>query len=209
MQPPKTNPVAGRTPRDVDDPATGPADDVSESAIVAGCRRGDADSLERLMALHGGPVRGLLRGIVTDAMAVDGLVQETFLKAFRGMDKFRDGTNLRVWLLTVARNAAYDQLRREKKEKLQPVDIAEVAEPVAPTDDPGERLDASEARARVRTALDALPESERTIVHLRVYEEWTWDAIAEHLAIPEATVRARMNRALQRMRGHLRNGPTA
>ncbi len=161
------------------------------------------------MALHGGPVSGLLRGIVMDAMAVDGLVQETFLKAFRGMDKFRDGTNLRVWLLTIARNAAYDQLRREKKEKLQPVDIAEVAEPAAPAVDPGEQLDADEARARVRAALESLPESERTIVHLRVYEGWTWDAIAADLAIPEATVRARMNRALQRMRGHLKNGPTA
>ena len=52
-------------------------------------------------------------------------------------------------------------------------------------------------------AIGALPAREREVVHLRIYEAMTWDTISETLGIPEATARARMNRALGRLRGVL------
>jgi len=174
-----------------------------EATLVAGCRRRDPDSLRGLMQLHGGRVLGLLRNIVGDPQTAESLAQEAFFKAFRSMDKFKDGTNFRVWLFTIARNTALDHLRREKSARVTPVDLAEVPEPVEPRDGPVNDLEKQEQRERAREAVKRLPTGEREIVHLRIYEDLTWDAIAETLGIPEATARARMNRALERLRGAL------
>ncbi|MBN2490483.1 MAG: RNA polymerase sigma factor [Planctomycetes bacterium] len=159
--------------------------------------------MRALMQWHGGRVLGLLRSIVGDGQTAESLAQEAFFKAFRSMNRFRDGTNLRVWLLTIARNAALDHLRREKSARVIPVDIAEVPEPPEPREGPDRRLERQEESERARAAMERLPVGEREIVHLRIYEDMTWDAIAETLGIPEATARARMNRALERLRGTL------
>lgn len=155
------------------------------------------------MEAYGPSVNGLLRKLIADPMTMEGVAHEAFLKAFRAMDRFKDGTNLRVWLLTIARNAAYDHLRKEKKERLQPVDLAEVPEPVEPRGGPVNSLAQKETGTRVREALDTLPPDERAVVYLRIYEELTWEAIGEALDIPEATARARMNRALERLKTRL------
>jgi RNA polymerase sigma-70 factor (ECF subfamily) len=116
------------------------------------------------------------------------------------MDKFKDGTNLRVWLLTISKNTALDHLRKEKRSQIKPVDLADVPEPVESRVGPSAELMKKEEGTRVREALEELPERERDVVSLRIFETLTWDAISEVLGIPEATARARMNRALQRLR---------
>lgn len=152
------------------------------------------------MRLHGGRVLGLLRGIVGDATVAESLAQEAFFKAFRSIDRFQHGTNLRVWLFTIARNTAFDHLRREKASRLTSVDLAEVPEPIEPREGPVSGLTRKEDQERMREAIRTLPVGEREIVVLRIFEEMTWDAIGAALDIPEATARARMNRALARLR---------
>jgi len=194
--------VAGKPPHDVLSFAEG-TQDRREAALVEGCRRGDPDSLKDFMKIHGNRVVRLLRNIVGDVQTAESLAQEAFFKAFRSMDRFKDGTNLRVWLFTIARNTALDHLRREKSSRLNPVDLTEVPEPVEPRDGPSAGLQKKEESERTRAAIKALPAGEREIVHLRIYEGLTWDAISDALKIPEATARARMNRALGRLRGVL------
>lgn len=194
--------VAGKPPHDVSSFAEG-EQDRTEAALVERCRRGDPDSLKDLMKIHGKRVVGLLRNIVGDLQTAESLAQEAFFKAFRSMDRFKDGTNLKVWLFTIARNTALDHLRREKSSRVNPVDLNEVPEPVEPRDGPSAGLQKKEESERTREAIKTLPAGEREIVHLRIYEGLTWDAISDALAIPEATARARMNRALGRLRGVL------
>ena len=193
--------VAGKPARDVPPNVDSEATDVAE--IVAACRRNDPDGLRRLMRAFGPAVNGLLRRIVTDPMTAEALAHEAFLKAYRAMDRFKDGTNLKVWLLTITRNAAYDHLRREKKERVKPVDLTDVPEPVEPRAGPDRELTRKEERQRVREAMETLPAGEREVVYFRVYQEWTWEQIGAALGIPEATARARMNRALERLRARL------
>jgi RNA polymerase sigma-70 factor (ECF subfamily) len=194
--------VAGKPPHDVPSCAEG-SQDRREATLIEGCRRGDPDSLEDLMKIHGNRVVGLLFNIVGDVQTAESLAQEAFFKAFRSMDRFRDGTNLKVWLFTIARNTALDYLRRKKNTRVSPVDLAEVPEPVEPRDGPSAGLQKKEESERTREAIKALPAGEREIVHLRIYEGLTWDAISDALEVPEATARARMNRALGRLRGVL------
>ncbi len=181
--------------------ATMSADQSLEDRIlVAGCRKGDPDSLKKLMEIYGSRIVSLLRNIVSDPQTAEALAQEAFFKAFRSMDKFKDGTNLRVWLLTISKNTALDHLRKKKRSQIKAVDLAEVPEPVESRVGPSAELMKKEEGIRVREALEELPSRERDVVSLRVFETLTWDAISEVLGIPEATARARMNRALQRLR---------
>ena len=181
--------------------ATMSADQSLEDRIlVAGCRKGDPDSLKKLMEIYGSRIVSLLRNIVSDPQTAEALAQEAFFKAFRSMDKFKDGTNLRVWLLTISKNTALDHLRKKKRSQIKAVDLAEVPEPVESRVGPTAELMKKEEGIRVREALEELPSRERDVVSLRVFETLTWDAISEVLGIPEATARARMNRALQRLR---------
>ena len=194
--------VAAKPPADVLSSGEG-SREREEAILVEGCRRGDPDSLRDLMKIHGPRVVGLLRSIVGDVQTAESLAQEAFFKAFRNMDRFRDGTNLRVWLFTIARNTALDHLRREKSSPVNPVDLTEVPEPVEPRDGPPAGLQKKEESERTREAIQTLPSTEREIVYLRIYEGMTWDAIGDALGIPEATARARMNRALGRLRARL------
>jgi len=173
---------------------------LEDRILVAGCRKGDPDSLKKLMEIYGSRIVSLLRNIVSDPQTAEALAQEAFFKAFRSMDKFKDGTNLRVWLLTISKNTALDHLRKKKRSQIKAVDLAEVPEPVESRVGPSAELMKKEEGIRVREALEELPSRERDVVSLRVFETLTWDAISEVLGIPEATARARMNRALQRLR---------
>lgn len=179
-------------------------DQERDALIVQGCRRGDEEALVALMQAYGRSVAKLVRGIVTtDPIAQDGAIQDTFFKAFRKIDQFQDGTSLRVWLLTIARNTAYDHLRRESVARVTPVDIAEIQEPVSSLPGPVEDFHRKEDRGRVLSALKELPTKLSEVVYLRFFEELTWDAISRVTGIPEATARARMNGALRRLKSAL------
>lgn len=193
---PSPESLAGRPPPRV----TAKAGLDPDAVLVEGCRRSDPESLRGLMERHGARVLGLVQRIVKDHEAAEALTQETFLKVFRNIHRFKPGTKFGVWLLTIARNAAYDHLRRRKSRRLQPVDLAETPEPVDPEPGPAETVERRETEQAMRQALARLPAREREVVFLRIHEGLTWDAIAAALNIPEATARARMNRALARLR---------
>jgi len=179
-------------------------DTARDALIVEGCRRREEDALVALMEAHGASVTKLVRGIVTtDPIAQDAAIQDTFFKAYRKIDQFQDGTSLRVWLLTIARNTAYDHLRRESVARVTPVDIAEIQEPVSEHPGPVDDFHRKEDRGLVLSALKQLPTKLSEVVYLRFYEELTWDAISQVTGIPEATARARMNGALRRLRSAL------
>jgi len=172
--------------------------------LIAGCRRGDSDSLRELMRIQGTWVLALLRKIVGDPQVSESLAQETFFKAFRSMTRFKDGTSLKVWLRTVARNTALDHLRRERAARVGSVALEMVPEPIDPGDGPLKAFLRKEERERAVEALWTLCPSDREIVLMRVYQGMTWDGISETLGIAEATTRSRMSHALQRMRSALR-----
>jgi RNA polymerase sigma-70 factor (ECF subfamily) len=172
--------------------------------LVAGCRRGDSDSLRELMRIQGSGVLALLRKIVGDPQVSESLAQETFFKAFRCMTRFKDGTSLKVWLHAIARNTALDHLRREKAARIDPVALAMVPEPIDPGEGPLEASARREQSERATDALWALSPPDREVVHMRFYQGMTWDSISETLGIAEATTRSRLSYALQRLRGALR-----
>ena len=115
------------------------------------------------------------------------LVQETFLRAFRGYDRFTPGTNIRAWLYTILYRVRTDALRRAGRSPAT-VELGQDGPAVPPSQ---ERIDGSDELAR---ALDGLPEVFRVAVVLRDVQEFTYEEIARILDVPIGTVMSRIHR---------------
>jgi RNA polymerase sigma-70 factor, ECF subfamily len=158
----------------------------------------EADALASLDSLY----RTALRLTHRPADAED-LVQETYLKAFRAADQFKQGTNLRAWLFTILHNTARNRARDRAREH---VDVDSEAVERAVDGDDGSGMPAANVETPeslllrdvltpdLRAALDALPAAFREAVWLRDVEEFSYAEIAEMLAIPIGTVMSRISR---------------
>lgn len=157
--------------------------------------RTDTFEVEALAVLDG-LYRTALRLTRSPADAED-LVQDTYLKAFRAVDSFEPGTNLRAWLFTILHNTFRNRLRDRARE---PVDAdSETVEraanlPAAAGDTPEALLLRDVLAPELQAAIDDLPAAFRQAVWLRDVEEFSYADIAEMLQIPIGTVMSRISR---------------
>ncbi|MFN0090535.1 MAG: RNA polymerase sigma factor [Acidimicrobiales bacterium] len=133
-----------------------------------------------------------------DADAED-LVQDTLLRAYRGIEGF-DGRHPRAWVLTILRNTHLNRGRRRRPELLRHPEQAEQAD-TADADAP--TLVDHELDAAVEAALEALPARFRAIVDLVDIEGLTYAEAAARLNVPVGTVMSRLHRARRRIRAQL------
>jgi RNA polymerase sigma-70 factor, ECF subfamily len=142
--------------------------------------------------------RTALRLTRNSAEAED-LVQDTFLKAFRGSHGFAAGTNLRAWLFTILMNGFRNRQRDAARDVVavdsEVVERAESRPEQAAT--PEQQLLNGTLDTDLQEALDSLPGQFREAVWLRDVEEFSYAEIARMLAIPAGTVMSRISRGRQ------------
>ena len=140
----------------------------------------------------------------TDA---EDLVQETYLRAYRGYNSFTEGTNLRAWLFRILTNT-FINMYRAKQRRVQESDLGDIEDLYL-----YKRISGIDVAARsaedtlfdlftddeVKAALEALPESFRLPVLLADVEEFSYKEIAEMLDIPIGTVMSRLHRGRKAM----------
>ena len=141
------------------------------------------------------------------------LVQETYLRAFRSLDRFEPGTNLRAWLFKILTNAFINDYRkRTRRPRSASLDGVEdyylyahvIDSGIQPSASrPEEEVLASLTDDRIIAALAALPDDFRQVVLLADVEGFTYREIAEIVGIPIGTVMSRLHRARRRLRAAL------
>jgi len=137
------------------------------------------------------------------------LVQETYLKAYRFIDSFQEGTNAKAWLFRILKNSFINEFRRKSKEPTK-VDYQEVedyydsdaAEGTLTTDLRVESLRGMMGD-EVSNALNSLDVDFRTVIILCDIEGFKYDEMAKILDIPIGTVRSRLHRARNLLRDKL------
>jgi RNA polymerase sigma-70 factor (ECF subfamily) len=137
------------------------------------------------------------RRLTFDPASAEDLVQETLLRAWRGFDQFRGGTNARAWLFRILLNEFYGQGRKGRLTLV----------PLGETDRAG--LNGVSRKPEIAEALAKLPHDQRTVLMLGVVEGFTCREMSEMLGIPMGTVMSRMSRARQAMRTQLGIAPRA
>jgi RNA polymerase sigma-70 factor, ECF subfamily len=172
-----------------------------ETELVTELQAGSDTAFDWLVVHYHGPVYNLILSMLGDvADAADG-TQEVFLKAFRGIRSFRQGSSLKTWLYRIAIREALNHKRWFKRHLQRNVSID--AEPeegrssieiedLGPT--PFELLAANEIQAAVQGALRQVPEVFRSAVILRDLEGLSYEEIAEVLECSVGTVKSRILR---------------
>jgi RNA polymerase sigma-70 factor, ECF subfamily len=174
---------------------------VDESRLVTELQAGSETAFDWLVTHYHGPVYNLILSMLGDvADAADG-TQEVFLKAFRGIRSFRQGSSLKTWLYRIAIREALNHKRWFKRHLQKNVSIdAEPEEGHAAIEiedlgaTPFEQFAAHEIQAAVQSALQEIPEVFRSAVILRDLEGLSYEEIAEVLECSAGTVKSRILR---------------
>jgi RNA polymerase sigma-70 factor (ECF subfamily) len=161
----------------------------------------DAQRFRALVLPHLDAAYGFARFLARDATLAEDLVQEAFLKAYRGFPGFRGG-DPRAWLFAIVRSVFLTRLRRP--------DVWSEADDVDSVPADADTPEAAVLRAgeveTVRGAIEALPEPFREALVLRELEEMSYRQIAEITSAPIGTVMSRLARARQMLTTALREG---
>jgi len=180
--------------------------DVSDAAVVALARTGDGDAFRVLVDRHGRKLFRLAFRLAGNEEDAEDIVQETFLRAYRNLDKFDERALFTSWLFRIASNYSLDLLRMRKMRTAQSLssDDAEghpMTERIASEDPNPERLMFSgQMRERISGAMDELTPQERVAFTLRHFEGCTIDEISETLKISANATKHAVFRAVQKMR---------
>jgi RNA polymerase sigma-70 factor (ECF subfamily) len=174
---------------------------IDESRLVTELQAGSETAFDWLVTHYHGPVYNLILSMLGDvADAADG-TQEVFLKAFRGIRTFRQGSSLKTWLYRIAIREALNHKRWFKRHLQKNVSIdAEPEEGHAAieiedlTATPFDQFAAHEIQAAVQSALQEIPECFRSAVILRDLEGLSYEEIAEVLECSAGTVKSRILR---------------
>jgi RNA polymerase sigma-70 factor (ECF subfamily) len=162
---------------------------------------GPPPDLAALVRAYWAPIARFLYRMTNHVHDAEDLTQETFLRALKGLDTFRPGTNVRAWLFQIACNAFLDRKRKDKRLPLQ----ALPHEPPAAEAAVGQALETAEQAALVRAALEDLTDLTRMVFHLRVEEGLSFREIAELTGSTEQAARWHLHHArvtlLNRLRG--------
>lgn len=167
--------------------------------------------MTRLVGRYERPLFRFLLHLLGDAHLAEDCFQETFLRLHRARERFDGAQRLKPYLYRIALNVARD-VRRRHAAQPRAVPIANGERggdapngstiPAPPSSDPGapqEHAD-RELRGQVRAAVAALPEAEREVVVLRLFEGLTFAQVAEVAGVPVPTAKSRMLYALRRLR---------
>jgi RNA polymerase sigma-70 factor (ECF subfamily) len=169
-----------------------------DRATLARCRRGDAAAFRALVEHYQDRVYALCVALA----GVDGedLAQETFVRVHGALGDFDpDGpAQLGAWILTIARRLCTDRARYARRRPTVALDVVPLGDDAsAPAD---VQLDQARRTRALRHAVAALPDEQRAVVALQLWDELEYEEIAAIERVPVGTVRSRLARAKQALK---------
>ncbi len=167
---------------------------MSDEELMAQVRHGVGEMLGVLFERYQLPLFNFYLKLTGDRTLSEDLVQEVFFRMLKYRQSYRPETPFRAWMYQIARNARVDHLRRRRPEtSWEP----EMSPAVAPTD----TAQQSQEAALLYRALMRLEEGKREVLVLSRFQDLKYEEIAQLLGCEVGTVKTRVHRALQELRG--------
>jgi RNA polymerase sigma-70 factor (ECF subfamily) len=185
----------------------------AEAEFIERLKRGEAAAFEELVAERSGEIYGLLFRLTESTEEARDLTQETFLRAFQSIRRFRGEADLRTWIYRIAINQARNRWRwwcRRRRDATVSLDATQnqsgqtvMATLAESSDNPEQQTLAHEREVVLRSALQRVGRPYREAVILRDIEGFTYEEIATTLGINVGTVKSRLARGRQELRQKL------
>ena len=187
--------------RDVESPSMDGVE-TTDAELASRAKRGDIDAFGELVERFKERAYMIALGFVGNPDDAMDLSQEAFVKAFKAMRTFKEGSDFYPWFYAVLRNTCFNFLRKRKDRRESSLDAAQEYGFDVPDNrpDPSTVLERSELRRLVRSELDNLAPVHKEILILRHYERLSYKEMAAVLECPIGTVMSRLyaaRRALQ------------
>jgi RNA polymerase sigma-70 factor (ECF subfamily) len=176
----------------------GKSESESDSYLVQQCLKGNAQSYRQLYRRHQQRVRSILHKLC-DPSCLDDLVQEVFLRAWKGLPKFRQTAQFSTWIYRIAWNVASDQRQAAAQRRTQ---LQSLTEKTATQQEAPDLMNLH-YQDLVQRGLENLSFDHRTILVLHDLEEVPQKEVAQILDIPLGTVKSRLFHARAAMRQFL------
>jgi RNA polymerase sigma-70 factor (ECF subfamily) len=171
----------------------------SDAALIARWRGGDERAATILVERHAPAVSRFVASMGPPA-DVEEVVQDTFVRAFGSLERFRKASSLRTWLFSIARNLCRDRARSSRRER-RVVPIEEAHARTA--HDPLSATVATETESRVDEAIRRLTETQRAVFTLRVTEGLSYREIADVVKTTEGAARVHYHNAVRQVKEFL------
>jgi RNA polymerase sigma-70 factor (ECF subfamily) len=168
--------------------------------VVAAARSGDSDAFAALVRATYDDTYTLAYRLTGNEEDARDVVQEAYLRAYRGIRRFRGEARVTTWLYRITANCAANQLGSRRRHRHESLDVAAEPADAAPAIDPVDRAVAADLRATVAAAIADLPPRLRAVVVLRDVYDLPHEAIASELGITETAAKVRLHRARRALR---------
>lgn len=166
----------------------------SESEWLKQAIKGDDLAFSQLVEAYQRPVYNLCYRMMGNARDAEDAAQETFIRAYKALNRYDPSRKFSTWLLSIASNYCIDQHRRRK---LPTFSYDEFDSPIIP--DGGKGMEAmmmqDEHQAEVSALLETLNPKDKAAVVMRYWYEYSYDEIAEALSLSVSAVKSRLHRA--------------
>lgn len=178
----------------------------TESELIGRFKSGELQVFNLLTRMWYEKILGLLYRILGDVDEAEDVCQKTFITAYFRLHQLNDNDKFRTWLYRIANNCAIDHLRERKKSYRRngtPGSDGSDAMSELPERDPVDlegRIDGTALRFLCEKALRSIPDEQRTVVVMKLYQDLKFTEIAEVLNIPVNTVKTRMYAGLRNIK---------
>lgn len=180
---------------------------LTEDDLVKAAQKGDLDSFNHLVLLFQDRIFGFVSRILGDEDLAADITQDAFIKAYQSLPQFRNGS-FRSWLYRIAKNTAFDEMRRTKKHAVVSLDYEDEDEENSslmaylPNDDPSpeQEYERAELSQTIQAALNQLNQDQRAVITLIDIQDFDYQEAAEALGTNIGTIKSRLARARQQLR---------
>ncbi len=176
-------------------------DSLTEQELIKAAREGDEEAFKHLVKCHESRVAATVIGMLGNCPEADDVGQETFIRLYKGLKKFRGESSLGTYLTRIAINLSLNELKRRKRRASlffqKPIEeIADIPDTKADVHLRGEK-------DLVHQALQKLDDKFRSVIVLRLIDGYSTEETAGILNLPVGTVLSRLSRAQEKLKSLL------
>jgi RNA polymerase sigma-70 factor (ECF subfamily) len=188
--------------------------DVSELELVRRCQAGQAEAFDELVTRYRTRIFAMIYNMVHNEQDAWDLAQESFIKAWKSIKRFRGRSSFYTWMYRIVMNVTIDWLRKKQvkgagvefDDALQLREIDPASKTVPKADPlPHERMERAEVRAKIDKAIAQLSPEHRAVILMKEIEEMQYHEIAETLGCSIGTVMSRLFYARKKLQNLLRD----
>lgn len=172
---------------------------LSDSELVQLVKTGEAEPFDELVRRHSVKIHDLCYKILRNYDDARDIAQETFIKAYRKINKFHGRSQFSTWLYRIAVNNCLNYLKKQRPtEEIYDEMMSDGK------DDPVQRYKNKKLREKIYDAVAKLPTVQRAVFTLRTLEDMSYQEVSEILKKPISTIKVNHHLAVKNLRNHLR-----